>query len=150
MGERARRQTRCQRRLVKLFESIPPPSVAERARACAFPPLLAYIALQVYFTLLPLLGGVPFRVVRILAGVLALAGAYGLVGVLRLVWTEWRALDVRAALWLLAAAAIAILSLRTAIALRFYWMFSGKTATLLAPEVRRSVVRRCTALSNSA
>jgi hypothetical protein len=93
---------------------------------------------------------VPFRVVRILAGVLALAGAYGLAGVLRLVWTEWRSLDVRAALWLLAAAAIAILSLRTAIALRFYWMFSGKTATLLAPEVRRSVVRRCTALSNSA
>ncbi len=103
-----------------------------------------------YLTLLPLLGAVPFRVVRVLAGVLALAGAYGLAGVLRLVWTEWRAMDVRSAMWLLAAAAIAILSLRTAIALRFYWMFSGNTATLLAPAVRSSVVIRCTALSNSA
>ena len=108
-----------------LFESIPPPSVPERARACALPPLLAYIALQLYLTLLPIFGYVPIWVLRLFAALLALAGGYGLTGTLRLAWKEWRALDVRSAIWLLAAAAIAILSLRTAIGLRFYRIFSG-------------------------
>ena len=59
------------------------------------------------------------------ATLLAIASAYGLFGVMRLLWHEGHAIDVRSALWLAAAAAIAILSLWTAIALRFYRMFSG-------------------------
>lgn len=67
----------------------------------------------------------PIWVLRLFAALLALAGAYGLAGTLRLAWTEWRSLELRSGIWLLAAAAIAILSLRTAIGLRFYRIFSG-------------------------
>jgi hypothetical protein len=84
-----------------------------------------YVALQIYFTLLPIFGGAPFWTLRLFGSVLAAAGAFGLAGTLRLIWREWRDLDVRSVMWLLAAAAIAILSLRTAIGLRFYRMFSG-------------------------
>ena len=102
-----------------LFESIRPPTVAERAREGAFPPTLACGLWLLYTTILPFLGRVPAWSFRAFGALLLLCGGGGLVLTLRLGWKERRALDWRGVMWLIIAMGIAVISLDTGLGLAF-------------------------------
>ena len=102
-----------------LFESIRPPTVAERVRECAFIPTLAYGLWLLYTTILPALGRAPAWSFRAFGALLLLAGGAGLALTLRLAWNERRALDWRGVMWLIIAIVIALVSLTTGMGLAF-------------------------------
>jgi hypothetical protein len=105
--------------VTSLFESIRPPTVAERARECAFPPTLAYGLWLLFTTILPFLGRVPAWSFRAFGVLMLLCGGVGLVLTLRLGWIERRALDWRGSMWLIIATGIAVISLETGWGLAF-------------------------------
>ena len=118
MGRPFARQ-RCTWVVANLFESIRPPTVAERARECAFIPTLAYGLWLLFTTILPFLGRAPSWSFRAFGALLLLCGGAGLVLALRLAWRERRAVDRRGVMWLIIATTIAMISLDTGLGLAF-------------------------------
>jgi hypothetical protein len=102
-----------------LFESIRPPTVAERARGYAFPPTLAYGLWLLFTTLLPFLGRAPAWSFRVFGALLLLSGCASLLVLLLLAVRERRALDWRGVMWLIIAVGIALISLDTGWGLAF-------------------------------
>lgn len=105
-----------------MFEAFEPPTLSARLRALTVIPLGAFLLVQMYFTLAPLLTRVPAWLFWT-ADFVALAGAAaGLGGALRLTLRHRAEVRGLAIAWLMTAVGASIFCARTFLGLTFPWL----------------------------
>lgn len=105
-----------------MFDAFEPPSLSARLRALTVIPIGAFLLVQMYFTLAPLLTRVPALLFWI-ADFVAFAGAAtGLGGALRLTLRHRAEMRGLAIAWLVIAVGASILCARTFLGLTFPWL----------------------------